>query len=194
MKMVAFQNQSRAAQKLIDLKVAHREGSQLPHLREAWWRKREQQLLAKAAGIADRRLLDRLVSAGFNADNVVALRFAPVAEVAWASGRITDAERLLAVKPVFSDDLFGKAAAVAKFKSWLSRRPSSKLSELWQDYTLHRLGSSEGASERRFGRRLYQLARKVAMASGGLLNLGEICPMERQVLRRVERVYGLSQT
>ena len=45
--------------------------------------------------------------------------------------------------------------------------------------------------ELKFGEQLYQLAVRVALASGGLLNQGEICAGEQRVLNRIAGVYGL---
>lgn len=150
------------------------------------------QLSAVTGGIDD-HLLDRLIALGFDSENLEAIRYAPVAEVAWASGRVTPLERAFAVTAALSSEMQCAPMAFELFKSWLEKRPDPALWSLWEAYTIARLECCGGSQEEAFGHRLYEIASRVARASGGLLDQGDICVTEQRVLHRIARVYRLTQ-
>lgn len=146
--------------------------------------------LSLTTGVEDRGLLRRLLDHNLRADNVLALKFAPVAEVAWASGQVTRPEYVMAIKPVFSSELFRSRPATDTFRTWLKARPAAGLWSLWEDFARASAGHHQAAN-RAFGQRLYDLATEVAWASGGLVDEGGICRAEREVLDRIRSVYDL---
>ena len=192
--MVTSNNLGRKSSKKVDLRLAQRDGALREQFRHDLLRERQRSRLSAVTGITDESLIQRMVRLGFNADNVDAIRYAPIAEVAWASGRVTEREHVLAIGPAFSEDLFYEPEAVNLFRSWLSQRPSSALWVLWEDYTKDLLNRCDDAHDEKFGEHLHQLATRVALASGGLLNQGDICTGEQRVLNRIARVYGLADT
>jgi hypothetical protein len=78
------------------------------------------------------------------------------------------------------------------FQSWLLKRPDKTLWAAWEQYTVDRMARLDQVKEREFGRRLHEISTRVALASGGLLDQGEICIAEQRVLDRIARVYNLS--
>jgi hypothetical protein len=191
--MVNTNSLSRKATRKIDLRLAKCEGTnaeRYPHrIQSAITRQR----LVSITGTTDDDLLDQLLDLGFNEDNLEAIRYAPIAEVAWASGKVTQFEQVFAVSAALQSDMLNVPAAFDLFQSWLARRPEKVLWSAWEHYTLDRLARSEQARDREFGRLLYEIASRVALASGGLLDQGEICVAEQRVLDRIARVYSCVQ-
>jgi hypothetical protein len=190
--MVNTNNLSRKTNRKIDLRLARSErilSDQSSHrIKHAMTRQR----LSVVTGTTDEDLLDQLVDLGFSEDNLEAIRYAPIAEVAWASGRVTQFEQVFAVSAGVSSDMLNVPVAFDLFQSWLVKRPDKTLWSAWEQCTVDRMSRSGQAKEREFGRRLHEIATRVALASGGLLDQGEICIAEQRVLDRIARVYNLS--
>lgn len=189
--MVASKLNSRTARRLVDLKVSRHEslsGARFGGGVHSLSRLRQ---IAVASGVDNELLHRQMLDHGLTPQNFVALRYAPVAEVAWASGYVTNAEYVLAIKPMFSADLFKSPQATEKFRAWLKRRPTDGLWSLWEEYAYARRSEHHAAGDKEFGRRMHELATDVALASGGLLDEGDICHAERAVLDRIAAVYGL---
>lgn len=150
------------------------------------------QRLSAITGTTDEDLLEQLLDLGFTEDNLESLRYAPVAEVAWANGKVTQFEQVFAVSAALSSDMLKVPVAFDLFQSWLLKRPEKTLWSVWEQYTIDRIARSDQTKEQEFGRRLHEIATRVALASGGLLDQGEICIAEQRVLDRIARVYNLS--
>jgi hypothetical protein len=148
--------------------------------------------LSLATGTIDENLLERMIHQGFYPENLAAIQYSPIAEVAWASGRVTQFEKVFALGAAMSSDLMNTPCAYDLLQSWLVKHPEKALWSLWEDYMVDRFARVERTREEEFGRRLYETAARIAMASGGLLDQGDICVAEQRVLDRIARVYGLS--
>jgi hypothetical protein len=189
--MVNMNEFGRKTIRKVDLRLADRErrssglGSQTAQSRLMRHR------LSSVTGTVDENLLERLIHLGLHAENLEALRFAPIAEVAWASGRVTQFEQVSAINAALSSDLLSDPAAFDLFQSWLATRPDKALWSLWEDYMSDRLARADESREAEFGRRLYEAATRIALTSGGLLDQGDICVAEQRVLDRIARVYRL---
>lgn len=187
--MVALRHTSRKADKLAGLKFARREAERLRcnNPIHRFLRNR----LAAVTSFDDPAVLDQLIRLGVRPESVRAFRYLPVAEVAWASGSVTSRERMLAMRPLFTKEVFGCSEAVKLFKSWLTTRPQASFMAAWEEFVALRLQSDADGSEAAFGKDMLGLATRVALASGGLFDQGEICAGERLVLDRIAKVYGI---
>ena len=189
--MVNTHRLNRETSRKIDLRLARCESdSPRPsshRMKSAMTRQR----LSVITGTSDEDLLDQLVDLGFNEDNLQAIRYAPIADVAWANGKVTQFEQVFAVSAALSSDMSKAPVAFDLFQSWLLKRPDKALWSVWEQYTVDRIARLDQAKEREFGKRLHEIATRVALASGGLLDQGEICIAERRVLNRIARVYSV---
>jgi hypothetical protein len=190
--MVNTNSLSRKAIRKIDLRLAKCEGAHAErHPHRVQYAITRQRLLT-ITETTDDDLLDHLLDLGFSEGNLEAIRYAPIAEVAWASGKVTQFEQVFAVSGALSIDMLNAPMASDLFQSWLTKRPEKTLWLVWEQYTVDRMSRSELAREQEFGRRLYEVATRVALASGGLLDQGEVCGTEQRVLDRIARVYNLN--
>lgn len=190
--MVTLGSVSRNTIRKIDLRFAKDEGvlQKLPPADAQ--REVLRQRLAAVTGAQDPELIERLIDQGFSPENLEAIRYAPVAEVAWASGKVTQFEQVFAVNAALSSDMLNSPTAFDLFEFWLTKRPEKTLLTVWEEYTVDQLSRSDRMKEQEFGRRLLEIATRVALASGGLLDQGDICATEQRVLDRIARVYGLN--
>lgn len=190
--MVMLSNFGRNINRKVDLRLAQREGTLLKLYSHRVHHDLMRHRLSAMTGTMDNNLPERLIELGFDSESLEAIRLAPIAEVAWASGRVTQLEHVFAVSAVLSSDMLNAQTAFELYRSWLAKRPDTALWSLWEDYTMNRLACSTHSQEAVFGQRLYEVAARVALASGGLLDQGEICSTEQRVLDRIARVYKLS--
>lgn len=189
--MVSMNEFGRKTVRKIDLRLAEREGTLSNPYSHNGPNRLLRHRLSAVTGKIDDNLLERMIHLGFNPENLAAVHYAPIAEVAWASGRVTQFEQVFAISAALSSDLLQSPPAFDLFQSWLTERPDKALWSLWEDYMTERLAISKTASDEQFGQRLYETATCVALASGGLLDQGEICVSEQRVLDRIARVYNL---
>ena len=190
--MVMLNNFGRKTSRKVDLRLAQREGTLLKLYSQRVHHDLMRHRLSAITGAMDNSLLERLIELGFDSENLEAIRYAPIAEVAWASGKVTQLEQVFAVGAALQSDMLNAPMAFELFQSWLAKRPDKALWSLWEDYTLDRLSCSGQSHAEEFGQRLYEVASRIALASGGLLDHGDICGTEQRVLDRIARVYGLS--
>ncbi|MEM6472357.1 MAG: hypothetical protein AAF802_22535 [Planctomycetota bacterium] len=142
--------------------------------------------LGNAVGLDDPGLLEKLIEAGFTPANVHTLSRLPLALVAWGSGHVTSEEFRAAIDAALQDDT--SADSLRLFRSWLDRRPSAGLESLWEELTKQRIRLGHDVHE---GEVLLQQAKSIALASGGLLGIGQVCSGEQRVLDRICEVYQL---
>lgn len=189
--MVNTNSLSRKTSRKIDLRLAKCDSNLPDHPSHRMKHAMTRQRLSVITGATEEDLLDQLVDLGFNEDNLEAIRYTPIADVAWANGKVTQFEQVFAVSAALSSDMLKAPVAFDLFQSWLLKRPDKALWSVWEQYTVDRIARLDQAKEREFGRRLHEIATRVALASGGLLDQGEICIAERRVLDRIARVYSV---
>jgi hypothetical protein len=152
------------------------------------------QALAGVSGITNEKVLHRLVELGIHAEIVASLAVVPLIEVAWADGRIQDAERAAVLEAGAADGIVAGRPDHALLERWLTHKPGPELLEAW---TLYVVGLCEALdAEEREGLRagLVDRARRVAGAAGGFLGLtSPISASEQQMLDRLDRAFRTDQ-
>lgn len=147
--------------------------------------------LAKASGISNPAVLDKLLALGIHAETVAALSLVPLVEVAWADGKLDAKERGAIMQQLPVAGIASGSTAQALLEAWLERRPDPKLLDAWTDLVraiADRLAPDEAA---RLQGDLLQRARNVAGASGGVFGVGaKISSTETAMLRRLEAAFA----
>ena len=188
--MVALNTLTRKFQKREDLHWLKQDAVIRGEAQRAIAAKQIKKELAAAVGTDDAGLVDRLFEAGFTAETLPALTKAPIALIAWGSGCVMAEERATAMKAVYDSELAGHPAAIAKFQSWLDSRPDEGLFLLWADFTKSQPSDPIADSPQAKREEILRVANDVAIASGGLLGYGAICPGEQAILDRLGDVYN----
>lgn len=134
--------------------------------------------LAAKLRIDDAELLRRVADLGLDRETGPAILLAPLVQVAWAGGSVTEAERTTVLELAASRGATPETAAYATVVGWLDRRPPDALFETAM--AVMRVGFSvlpePEHNERIKG--LIAACRRVAEASGGglawLLGMGDV--------------------
>ncbi len=146
--------------------------------------------LGGATGITDADVIAHLAEAGMTGATVMAIALVPLVAVAWADGRLEEAERLRIIRDPETHALSGEARAL--LLNWLIEQPEPSLFETWSEY-LHAIRPNLGrAGWDRLKEATVARAHAVAAAaSGEPYGLGrEIAREEQVVLNRIEAAFA----
>lgn len=146
--------------------------------------------LAKAAGIGNPDVVDRLLQLGAKAETVAALALVPLVEVAWADGDLDRRERGAILDRARESGLAAGSVEHGLLEAWLDRRPDPKLLTAWTHLVRgvsEQLGREESA---RLKANLLDRARAVASASGGVFGMGsKVSSAEAAMLLQLEGAF-----
>jgi hypothetical protein len=144
--------------------------------------------LAKASGITQPDVLDKLLALGIKAETVAALSFVPLLEVAWADGTIDPKERAAVLARAHEAGLAPGSFAHGLLEAWLDRRPDPALVAAWTHFVQGMRAQLSPAEAAAMKSALLDRARTVATASGGLFS--KISSAEAAVLDTLERAFS----
>ena len=160
------------------------------NLRQAAQRESTREALARASGIKNPTVIDRLIALDVHPETVTALSLVPLIEVAWADGSLDANERAAILERVDNAEFAPGSPARGLLEGWLTRKPDPKLVEAWAQLVagLGEQMSREDMAALKAG--LLDRARAVAGASGGFLGLGsKISDAEADVISRLDRAF-----
>jgi hypothetical protein len=144
--------------------------------------------LAKATGITQPAVLEKLLALGIRAETVAALAVVPLVEVAWADGVLDAKERRAVVERagIAKDSTEG-----ALLEAWLDRQPEPKLLTAWTQLVQGMCEHLDPEGIARLKTGLLERARAVAAASGGLFGVGsKVSRAEAEMLTKLEAAFG----
>jgi hypothetical protein len=146
--------------------------------------------LAKAAGISNPDVVEKLLQLGVKAETVAALALVPLVEVAWADGELDRRERGAILDRARESGLAAGSVQHALLEAWLDRRPDPKLLTAWT-HLVRGVSEQLGREETvRLKANLLDRARAVATASGGVLGMGsKVASAEAAMLRQLEGAF-----
>lgn len=143
--------------------------------------------LAKASGITNPTVLEKLMEMGIRAETVAALSIVPLVEVAWADGTLDAKERRAVV------DAAGVAPGSTEgtlLEAWLDRRPDPKLLTAWTQLVHGMCEHLDVDAAARLKKGLLERAAAVAAASGGLFGMGsKVSRAEADMLAKLESAF-----
>lgn len=171
-------------------------------LEEEYFRKKEQELLeqirrrtasqaerqelAAVTGIADEEILATLHELGYTRETVRLLYLIPLAQVAWASGSVTERECEMTLEAARLCGIIEGSREHQQLTAWLDERPEQE----FFDQTLRVIRDvteSLPPEKRESGRKsLVTFCINIAAASGGILGFGnKISDAEQTVIERI---------
>ncbi len=141
--------------------------------------------LRDATGIADDGMLDALLAHGIDAETTGAFALLPLADVAWADGRVEDAERDAVLTAAAGTGVVQPGLSL--LESWLTTQPEEALRETWRAYAAALAAGMDAPARDAWRQELLGNARAVAAASGGFLGFGsKVSGAEEAVLLGIE--------
>jgi hypothetical protein len=146
--------------------------------------------LSKVSGIRNDAVLQKLVDLNVRPETLASLAVIPLVEVAWADGKIDEAERE-AVKKAARDVLPKDASIELQLVDrWLEQKPPENMLTAWTHYIeglCEELGETEKSALKT---ELLGQARLVAQASGGFLGLtSKVSPQEKAILDQMDGAF-----
>lgn len=156
-------------------------------LRETAQREGAREGLARASGIKNPAIVERLLALGVRPETVTALSLVPLVEVAWTDGSLDDNERRVILERAGTSGLAPGSTEHALLEEWLRRKPDPKLLTAWTELIkgLCEQLSREEAAALKAG--LLERARTVAGSSGGFLGMGsKVSVAEAEMIKRLE--------
>lgn len=141
-----------------ELLAKMREGARLQEVTQA---------LAEKLRVDDAELLRRVVELGLTRETGAAILLAPLVQVAWAEGGVTERERETLLEIAASRGIEAGSPAHAQLLEWLRQRPPDALFETAMEVMKVALAVlPPGEREERI-RALVEACQRVAQASGG---------------------------
>jgi hypothetical protein len=144
--------------------------------------------IGRASGIDDEAVLDKLVELGIGAQTLAAMTLVPVVEVAWADGKMDDAEHQAILKAAEKQGIARGTPSFALLDDWLVNRPPPRLLSAWRDYVGALCEEMLPEERRQLKSEVLARARAVAKAAGGFLGLGS------KVSAEEEQIFGILET
>ena len=139
--------------------------------------------------VDDPALLDRIAKLGVTRDTAAAFLLAPLVEIAWADGHVSEAERDVIVKMATSRGVAADSPDMAQLLQWLKEQPSHDLFAAALDTLKLGLSILPLEEARQRAAAMVDTCRSVAQAAGGLERLlslrSAITPHERSVLAEI---------
>ena len=157
--------------------------------RQAAQRERRE-ALARATGISNVELLDKLIELDVNVERAAAFTLVPVVEVAWADGEVQPKEREAILRAAAEQGLNPGTIAYELVESWLERAPDPRLLHVWKAYTSAFVASLTPEQRGALRHDLLHRARAVAEAAGGFLGVGAISKAERAMIEEMEKAFA----
>jgi len=141
--------------------------------------------LRETAGITNEPLLSHLVSVGLTPETLVAAAVAPLVAVAWADGKLEEAERNQILREAHGLDLGDEALIL--LEHWLAQEPEPSLFETWTEYIQSLLPRLDESARAQLKATTHARAVAVAEAAAGEpYGVGRQISLEEQsVLRRI---------
>jgi|RhiMethySRZTD1v2_1073278.scaffolds.fasta_scaffold96023_2 tellurite resistance protein len=166
-----------------------RERELIEKMRERSAIEAKRQELYEAVRVTDPKVLEDLQELGYTRETVGLLHLLPLVRIAWAEGKITQAERALIFEAGRARGVEPGTPGYEKLTEWLNRRPSEKFFDKTMQVIqalLMALPEKEVESSKRD---LLSYCTRVAEASGGILGLGrKIDRNERAVIEQVAKM------
>ncbi len=147
----------------------------------------ERSALAKVAHLRDEALVEQLVALGIRADTLLALSLVPLTEVAWADGRVEEAEKSAILEAAHAAGIAPASLGERLLESCLVARPPVFVRRLWSRY-IDTVRESLSEDERQhLEREVLERARRVAESAGHGTEPGSnVSPEEQNLLSKLE--------
>ena len=149
----------------------------------------QKKVLAEALGIPVESVLNRLVEHGIHAEAVAAFALVPIVEVAWADGKVQDAEAAVVLRTMEKRGIPKDSLAYRITEKWLLYRPDPNLLAVWKEYTRHLMSTLDEQTCAALRKSTLENAQGVAEAVGGFLGFGRVSDAEKKVLRELSEAF-----
>ena len=165
-----------------------RDAQLVDKLKAVFHKKIDKETIRQTTGITDERLLDNLVALNLRGDVMSAFRLYPLVEIAWADGEVDERETRAVLAAAEHHGLAPGSPPYALLENALKNRPRDASRKMWYLYAAELCKALNPQELETFRNDLLEDARRVAEASGGILNMAfTVSGNERKVLDAIKR-------
>ncbi|MGB4709803.1 MAG: hypothetical protein WBH28_15155 [Fuerstiella sp.] len=150
----------------------------------------DEDALAIACGIVDRKLLDELLAVDITPKTLAAFALFPAVYVAWANGYVEIAEKNAVLQAAHNLGLSEATPAYQLLECWLQRKPAKELVTAWKDLIHAARPTLSVSAFRELHEGAMKRANKIAEAAGGILGIGCVSTKEKEALAELEAVFA----
>jgi hypothetical protein len=141
--------------------------------------------VGRAIGVSDYELLTHLQCAGFTAETIALLELAPLVEIAWADGAVSERQRHLIFQIATREVITEDTPAHDRLVAWLEQRPSDDVFDVSLAAIRAKLDSLEPEVHAMLHRRFVGDCTAVSLAADSALGDHKISQEEGRVLARI---------
>jgi hypothetical protein len=168
---------------------AHQDRKLMERLRAEVQGEQQRQALGAAAGIQDDAVLNQVMALGLDPQSVAALTLAPLVEVAWCNGGITNDERAAVLKASEAHGIAQGTPAHDLLEQWLEEKPEPQLFAAWKEYVAALRKSADPKAFETLRETVLDRAEQIAQAAGGFLGIGTVSSKEKAILNELDRAF-----
>lgn len=150
----------------------------------------DEDMLATATGIIDRKLLDELLAAEITPKTLVAFSLFPAVYVAWSDGHVEIAEREAILKAAHVQGITNRSPAHQLLESWLKTKPTEELVSVWQSFIHAMRPVISPTAFRDLQEAAMKRAHTIAEAAGGFLGFGSVSAAEKAAIEELDAVFA----
>ena len=164
-------------------------------LKAVFQKKIDKETIRKATGITDERLLDNLVALNLSGELMSTFKLYPLVEIAWADGVVDEREIRAVLAAAEHHGVAPGSAPYALLENGLRNRPRDDSRKAWYMYAAELRKVLNAQELETFRDDLLEDARRVAEASGGILNMAfTVSGNEQKVLNAIKRALTHEQS
>lgn len=147
--------------------------------------------IESATGIGDANVLDQLLAQGIDSQSINAIMLVPLVQVAWADRTVEDKEREAVLSAAEKAGIEPSHSGYSLLENWLDHRPGDDLFKIWAEYVAALNNTLDAGAFQILGNEVFQRAKSVASAAGGILGVGKISDVEQKVLDGIKQAFHL---
>ena len=184
MNALSFNECAKALENLFYQQVDHK---LLETMRGELAEQKAKEALRAVSGIGNEDVLTELVHIEVEPATLAAVSLIPLVAVAWADGKVTDAEceRIVAAEEEANIDKDSPCHQL--LNHWLESNPGDELLETWTHFVHELRGKLSEATAVSLDKDLMTRVHAVAKASGGYWSYGSVSPKEHKVLAKIKQ-------
>lgn len=170
---------------------AKREKKLVDKLRRTLEQEQPREMLRQTTGITDESVIDTLIALHVDSDTLAAFTLYPLVEVAWADGKVDDAEREAFMKAAAEHGLAPDSPGHTALREFLKETPREEARKAWFAWATALCDRLSAPERRKLREGLVTRARVIAEASGGILGLGRrTSAAEEVIIRKIEDTFA----
>jgi len=157
-------------------------------LKAVFHRIHDRESIQKATGITEERVLDTLVQLSLSGEMMAAFKLYPLIEVAWADSVVDEREIRAVLEAAHDQGIARGSAPHTMLENALKSPPSEDARKAWYMYAGELRKTLSPQELATFRDDLLDYGRRVAKASGGILNMVfQVSHNESKVLRAIAK-------